>query len=176
MNAPNQITVARICAVPGFVVLAYRDSDASALGAFAVFTIASLSDVADGYLARRDGGITRLGKFLDPLADKLLVGAALVVLVDTRAFPLWVALVIAGRELAVQVLRTRIVRSGGDLPASQAAKAKTTLQIAMVSWWLLPLEVSLVHWALVAAAAASTLWSGAEYFLRARVEEARAER
>jgi len=171
MNLPNWITVARIAAIPAFLVLAYARSEVGAIVALGVFLAASLSDYLDGYLARRDGRVTRLGKFLDPLADKLLVGAALVVLVDTRRFPLWAALVIAVREIAVQLLRTRIVRSGGNLPASRAAKAKTTIQIMMVCWWLLPSGVSVIHWLLLAAAIGTTVFSGAEYFARSDLEE-----
>jgi CDP-diacylglycerol--glycerol-3-phosphate 3-phosphatidyltransferase len=172
MSLPNTITFARIALVPVFVVLAYIEGAAAAIGAFAVFVTASLSDSLDGYLARRHGTESRLGKFLDPLADKLLVGAALIVLVDDRSFPLWAAILIAIREIAVQILRTNIVRRGGDLPASPSAKAKTVLQILMVGWWLLPIEVGLVHWALLVVALGATLWSGVEYFRASRSKEA----
>ena len=172
MNLPNWITVGRIALIPVFLVLAYRDSTAAAVGAFGVFLVASASDSLDGHLARRWEISSRAGAFLDPLADKLLVGAALVVLVDTRAFPLWAALVIALREIAVQILRTSIVRGGGTLPASAAAKLKTVLQIVMVCWWLLPWsDPNLVHWGLVGAVLVSTLWSGAHYMRAKRVTE-----
>jgi CDP-diacylglycerol--glycerol-3-phosphate 3-phosphatidyltransferase len=158
------VTVARVFMVPPFVVLAYQRSTAAAVWAFVVFAAASLSDFVDGYLARRSGTESRLGQFLDPLADKLLVGAALVVLVDTRDFPLWAALVIAAREIAVQVFRTSVVQRGGTLPASSAAKVKTMLQIAMVGWWLLPWpDVNPGHWVLLAGVLVTTLWSGYEY-------------
>ncbi|HEY7874495.1 MAG TPA: CDP-diacylglycerol--glycerol-3-phosphate 3-phosphatidyltransferase [Actinomycetota bacterium] len=174
MNVPNSITVVRVFMVPVFVALSYKDSTASAVWAFVVFLTASLSDFLDGYLARRNGTESRLGQFLDPLADKLLVGAALVVLVDTRAFPLWAAIVIAAREIAVQLLRTSIVQRGGTLPASPAAKLKTMIQILMVGWWLLPWsEVNVGHWALLASVLVTTLWSGYEYFAHAgRIKEA----
>lgn len=168
MNLPNGITVARIALIPVFLLLAYGDSDSFKVAAFLVFGVASASDMVDGYLARRHETVSRVGKFLDPLADKLLVGAALVVLVDVRSFPLWAALVIALREIAVQILRIRIVRTGADLPASLAAKAKTLTQVALVGWWLLPWgERNAGHWALLGLALVTTLWSGAEYFLRA---------
>ena len=174
MNLPNAITLGRVALVPVFLVLAYRDSGAAAVAAFIVFLVASLSDSLDGYLARRDGTVSRFGEFLDPFADKLLVGAALVVLVDTRDFPLWAALLIAAREIAVQLLRMQIVSGGGTLPASAAAKAKTATQIVMVCWWLLPWEEpNLVHWLLLAAGLVTTYWSGVEYFRRVerKVEE-----
>jgi CDP-diacylglycerol--glycerol-3-phosphate 3-phosphatidyltransferase len=170
MNLPNSITLVRIALVPVFLVLAFRDTTAAAVGAFSVFLAASLSDFVDGYLARKHGTISRMGQFLDPLADKLLVGAALVVLVGTRSFPLWAALLIGLREVAVQILRTQIVSGGGSLPASRVAKSKTFLQITMVGWWLLPwADTNLVHWVLLAAALATTLWSGGEYFKRAEI-------
>jgi CDP-diacylglycerol--glycerol-3-phosphate 3-phosphatidyltransferase len=170
MNLPNSITLVRIALVPVFLVLAFRDTTAAAVGAFSVFLAASLSDFVDGYLARKHGTISRMGQFLDPLADKLLVGAALVVLVGTRSFPLWAALLIGLREVAVQILRTQIVSGGGSLPASRVAKSKTFLQITMVGWWLLPwADTNLVHWVLLTAALATTLWSGAEYFKRAEI-------
>jgi CDP-diacylglycerol---glycerol-3-phosphate 3-phosphatidyltransferase len=169
MNLPNGITMARIALIPVFVVLAYGESSAAAVGAFFVFGIASGSDMIDGYLARRWNIESRLGKFLDPLADKLLVGAALVVLVDAHDFPLWAALVIAIREVAVQILRIQVVRTGADLPASPAAKAKTFSQLGMVGWWLLPWsDINAGHWILLALAVATTVWSGAEYFMTAR--------
>ena len=166
MNPANAITVLRVALVPVFVFLAYGDSRGVAVASLIVFAVASISDLVDGYLARRHNMVSRFGEFADPLADKLLVGAALYVLVDTRTFPLWVALVIAAREVLVQILRIRIVQRGGALPASASAKVKTLLQIAMVGWWLLPWdEVAVVHWVLVAAVLAATIWSGAEYLV-----------
>jgi CDP-diacylglycerol---glycerol-3-phosphate 3-phosphatidyltransferase len=173
VNLPNLITLARIACVPAFVCAALKGSDAGAVAAFVIFVAASISDQIDGYIARKRNLVTKMGQFLDPLADKLLVGAALVVLVSERDFPLWAAIVIAVRELAVQILRTQIVRGGGNLPASPAAKLKTVTQVVMVSWWLLPWGgPNVSHWIVVAVALATTLWSGVEYFVRAqRVEE-----
>jgi len=177
VNLPNAITIGRIVLVPLFVFLAYGETDATALAAFAVFLVASLSDFVDGYLARRAGVITRTGEFLDPLADKLLVGAALYALVATRSFPLWAALVIAAREVIIQVLRIRIVSTGGTLPASHLAKMKTVLQICMVSWWLLPWEeISFAHWWWMTAAVVATLASGIEYFTKRMRRETLVER
>ena len=174
MNLPNAITVARIALVPLFVYFAYQDSTSGAVVAFALFVGLSLSDSLDGYLARRWDIITRAGQFLDPTADKLLIGAALWVLVDDRHFPLIVALLIAFREIAVQILRTQIVSAGGNLPASGLGKLKTFLQVWMVSWWLLPFEGRNVgHWMLTGAALAVTLWSGLVYFVEFRKQRER---
>lgn len=167
MNLPNAITIGRIALVPLFVVLAYGETDGAALAAFAVFVVASASDFLDGYLARKSSIVTRVGEFLDPLADKLLVGAALYALVATRSFPLWAAVVIAVREVIIQVLRIRIVSTGGTLPASHLAKMKTVLQICMVSWWLLPWDdIGFAHWWWMVAALIATVASGAEYFTK----------
>jgi len=173
VNLPNAITVGRIVLVVPFLLLSYAAGNGAAVGAFVVFLVASLSDFVDGYLARRNGKVSRTGEFMDPLADKLLIGAALVVLVDTRDFPLWAGLVIAAREIAVQLLRIQIVRGGGRLPASAVAKLKTATQIWMVGWWLLPWSSTNVgHWMWLGATLVTTLWSGGQYFARA---EARPE-
>lgn len=177
MNVPNAITIARIALVPLFLFFAYRDSDAAAYISFILFLAASLSDLVDGYLARRAGSITKVGEFLDPLADKLLVGAALFVLVDERSFPLWAAVVIAVREVVIQVWRIRVVNAGGRLPASRFAKLKTALQITMVSWWLLPWDsVSIVHHGLLGAALVATVLSGIEYLQAGEEDEVVVER
>ena len=166
MNWPNAITAGRVLLVPIFVVLAYMDSRGAAVASLIVFGVASVSDFVDGYLARRWNIVTRFGEWADPTADKLLVGAALVVLVDLRDFPLWAALVIAVREVVVVYLRALIVKGGGTLPASTAAKLKTVLQIGMVGWWLLPWDkMNAMHWVWMGAVLVATLWSGGEYVL-----------
>ncbi len=168
MNLPNLITIGRILLVPVFLGLVYAGGKPAAVGALAVFLAASLSDSLDGYVARRNDTVSKTGQFLDPLADKVLVGAALVALVGLRRFPLWAALLIAFREVAVQLLRTQLARGGNPMPASAFAKAKTATQIAMVSWWLLPWEPNIGHWLLLAAGLVTTLGSGFEYFRAAQ--------
>ena len=169
MNLPNAISFGRVLLVPVFLLFAFGDSRAARVIAFVVFLIASLSDIVDGYLARKNSQITRLGQFLDPTADKLLVGAALVSLVIERGFPLWAAVILGIREVAVQILRTRVVNAGGTLPASSAAKAKTAVQIALVSWWLLPWPtINLGHGVLLGLALVTSVVSGTEYFAAAR--------
>lgn len=167
MNLPNAITIARIALVPVFLVLAFRGSNVATAIALVVFLVASLSDYLDGYIARRDETVSRAGQFLDPTADKLLVGAALIVIVAERSFPLWAALLLAAREIVVQVIRTNIVRSGGTLPASSVGKIKTFSHIVMVVWWLLPWEErNIVHWLLLGEALVFSFVSGAEYVIR----------
>ena len=169
MNLPNAISLGRVVLVPVFLAFAFGDSRVARVTAFLVFLVASLSDIVDGYLARKNSQITRLGQFLDPTADKLLVGAALVALVVERGFPLWAAIILGVREVAVQILRTRLVNAGGTLPASGAAKAKTTLQILLVSWWLLPWPgINVGHGVLLGLALVTSVVSGTEYFVHAR--------
>ena len=169
MNLPNTITVARVVMVPFFLMFAFGESTADRITAFVIFLVASLSDILDGYLARKNNQISRLGQFLDPTADKLLVGAALVALVMERRFPLWAAIVLGLREVAVQILRTGIVNAGGTLPASPAAKAKTVLQIVLVSWWLLPWGgINVIHGILLGLALVVSVISGTEYFTTAK--------
>lgn len=169
MNLPNAITIGRVILVPVFLLFAFGDSNPARVSAFVVFLVASLSDIVDGYLARKNNQISRLGQFLDPTADKLLVGAALVVLVMERRFPMWAAIVLGIREVAVQILRTRIVNVGGTLPSSPTAKAKTVLQIWLVSWWLLPWGgINVIHGILLGLALVVSVISGTEYFTISR--------
>ncbi|MCA1704512.1 MAG: CDP-diacylglycerol--glycerol-3-phosphate 3-phosphatidyltransferase [Actinobacteria bacterium] len=169
MNLPNTITIARVVMVPFFLMFAFGDSTSERITAFVLFLVASLSDILDGYLARKNDQISRMGQFLDPTADKLLVGAALVALVAERRLPLWAAMILAVREVAVQILRTSIVNAGGTLPASPTAKAKTLLQIWLVCWWLLPWGgINVVHGILLGLALVVSVISGTEYFTTAR--------
>ena len=113
-NLANAITVARILLVPVFLVvlLSGLPEPYADIGAAAVFIIAAASDKLDGYIARKRQSITALGQFLDPLADKLLIAAALIALVAQDRVPAWVAMVIIGREIAVSVLRSVGVSQG----------------------------------------------------------------
>lgn len=177
MNWPNFVTVVRILLVPVFVFFMYtgtRESEgaATAVGswvALIVFAVAAATDSLDGYLARRYERITRFGQFLDPLADKLLVGAALVTLVQLRDFPLWAAVVIVAREVAVSLLRSVALRRHRSLPASRLGKAKTALQIPTVLAWLLPRSgvIAVVQDILVVFAVFVTVYSGLLYFAMA---------
>lgn len=168
MNLPNTITVVRIAMVPLYLLLSFLGGFGFDIAALAVFVVASGSDFIDGYVARRMGTVSGLGESLDPAADKLLVGAALVVLVVLRPFPLWAAIVIAVREIAVTWLRARVVATGATLPASPVAKAKTVVQMAMVAWWMVPWDaLNPGHWLLLGLALVVTVWSGAEYFRKA---------
>ncbi len=147
MNLPNLITTLRLLLIPPFVYLMKQAGHGTSKGivmgtsawmAAVLFAIASYSDWLDGWLARSRGSVTRLGQFLDPLADKLLIGAALATLIAYRRFPIWAAVVIGVREVLVSVLRSLALRRGNDMPATLPGKIKTAFQVPMVLVWLLP--------------------------------------
>lgn len=137
---PNHLTIARIVAVPLVCVPLAIDTTATCWLALAVFAAAAITDFFDGWLARRSGQISDLGRMLDPIADKLLVGAALVVLAGIGRTPEWhlipVALII-GRELGVSGLREAMAPRGVTVPVTQLAKWKTTVQLVALGLLIL---------------------------------------
>jgi CDP-diacylglycerol--glycerol-3-phosphate 3-phosphatidyltransferase len=156
--------------VPVLVVLVLVQTRWASYAAAAVFVAGGLSDGLDGYLARRHAMTTRTGVWLDPLSDKLLVSAAVIALVVVGRFPLWAALVILVREVAVTVLRAVRGTQGASMPASGLAKAKTASQLLAVTLYLLPLGPSSdgVKVAVLVVAVVFTVASGLDYFLRIR--------
>ncbi len=178
MSAANLLTASRIALVPVFAaaVIAAGPSgphdsmSGASWAAVTIFSLASLSDLFDGYLARKFNSVTSLGEVLDPLADKILVGAALGLLVWYRTFPLWAALVIAVREVAVSVLRSAALRRGRRMPASIQGKLKTAIQIPMVIVWLFPRDgsVAMIQQVVLYVALTLTVVSGAAYLMKAR--------
>jgi CDP-diacylglycerol--glycerol-3-phosphate 3-phosphatidyltransferase len=178
MNLPNVLTVARIIAVPVIVVALLDETPNGDVVAAVVFALAAISDGLDGYLARSRDSITTFGKLMDPIADKLLIVAALISLVSLGRLASWVAMVIIAREFAVTALRAVAAEQGVVISASWLGKAKTTLQVAavfgLIIWEPAPLAVDL----LVYAAVAVTVISGADYFfgIRRRIEQERQER
>jgi CDP-diacylglycerol---glycerol-3-phosphate 3-phosphatidyltransferase len=178
INVPNVLTVARIIAVPVIVVALLGETPNGDVVAAIVFALAALTDGLDGYLARSRDAITTFGKLMDPIADKLLIVAALISLVSLGRLAGWVAMVIIAREFAVTALRAVAVEQGVVISASWLGKAKTILQVAavfaLIIWEPAPLAVDL----LVYAAVALTVISGADYFfgIRKRIEAERQER
>ena len=132
VNLPNLLTVVRIMLVPVLVVALLGNTPAGDVLAAMVFALASLTDFVDGYLARARHSVTTFGKLMDPLADKLLIVAALISLVSLHRLAAWVAMVIITRELAVTVLRLGATQAGVVIPASMLGKIKTCLQIAAI--------------------------------------------
>jgi CDP-diacylglycerol--glycerol-3-phosphate 3-phosphatidyltransferase len=167
-NLPNLLTLLRIMLVPALVVALLGKTPAGDVLAAVVFALASLTDFIDGYLARARDSITTFGKLMDPLADKLLIIAALITLVSLHRLAAWVAMVIITRELAVTVLRLGATQAGVVMSASSFGKAKTCLQIAAI------LAVIAVHghpaWvtALIYVTVLVTVLSGVDYFFGLR--------
>lgn len=128
-NLPNSLTLARIATIPIIVILLYFPSRISCLVTMIVFILASLTDLIDGFLARRLNIVTTVGKFLDPLADKLLIGAILIMLVHLGWVDAWITIVIISRELAVTGLRAIAADRGMIIAADSFGKIKTILQI-----------------------------------------------
>jgi CDP-diacylglycerol---glycerol-3-phosphate 3-phosphatidyltransferase len=176
LNLPNALTVARIMLVPVLVVALLGNTPAGDVLAAGVFALASLTDFVDGYLARARDSITTFGKLMDPLADKLLIVAALLSLVSLGRLEAWVAMVIITRELAVTVLRMGATQAGVVMAASTFGKVKTCMQIAAILAVIAvhgrPLWVALLLYATVLV----TVLSGLDYCfgLRRRLAQAQA--
>src|SRR5680860_1478883 len=172
LNLPNSITAFRILLIPVFMTFLLGTLPGGDVLAVVTFTIAAATDSLDGYFARRRSQTTVLGTFLDPLADKLLISAALVALVDLGNVSAWVAMVIIAREFAVSGLRMVAAAESVIIPASRWGKAKTASQMAAVLAIILEPPYTIlgrtISWYLVALAVVLTLWSGADYFLKAR--------
>lgn len=172
-NLPNALTVIRLFLVPVFVVVAWagfeRDDQAWQAWAALIFLAAAITDLLDGELARRTGKVTSFGKIADPIADKALTGAALIVLSWFDLLPWWVTVVIIVREVAVTILRFWVIRHG-VMAASRGGKLKTALQIVAITLYLLPLASGavIVAQVVMAAAVIVTLLTGVDYALRAR--------
>jgi CDP-diacylglycerol--glycerol-3-phosphate 3-phosphatidyltransferase len=174
LNVPNVLTVIRILLVPVLVVALLDKTGGGDLLAAIVFAVASLTDAIDGYLARARNWVTTFGKLMDPIADKLLIVAALVALVSLGRLEAWVAMVIISREFAVTALRLAAGAAEGIvIPASSLGKLKTATQVAMVLALIaFPDRPDWVT-ALVYLTVVITVLSGADYFfgLRRRLAE-----
>src|SRR5882672_6573020 len=178
LNLPNALTLLRILAVPVVVVALLGESPNGDAFAAAVFALAAATDGLDGYFARSRDAVTTFGKLMDPIADKLLIVAALVSLVSLNRLEAWVAMVIIAREFAVTVMRAIAAERGVVISASWMGKVKTVLQIAAVFALIAANPAPAWVNALVYAAVAVTVISGADYFfgLRRRLEEERETR
>ncbi|HEU4438133.1 MAG TPA: CDP-diacylglycerol--glycerol-3-phosphate 3-phosphatidyltransferase [Methylomirabilota bacterium] len=173
MNLPIALTLFRIVLVPLIMVFLISSSRVSVLIAAVIFVAASLTDWLDGRMARRWNQVTRLGTLLDPVADKLLVAAALVSLVHVEMLAAWTAVVIIGRELAVTGLRGVALSMGTVVPASSLGKAKTVSQYVAITMLILEKGVSpdleifhLISRGVLWIALALTVISGVDYFYR----------
>jgi CDP-diacylglycerol--glycerol-3-phosphate 3-phosphatidyltransferase len=177
LNLPNVLTLLRILLVPVLVVALLDDTPNGDLLAAIVFALASATDAMDGYLARARNAITTFGKLMDPIADKLLIIAALVALVSRDRLAGWIAMVIIARELTVTVTRMQATQHGVVIAANWWGKAKTIVQVAAIFCLIAFGEQGWVD-ALVYGAVAITIVSGVDYFfgLRRVLREAEARR
>ena len=155
--------------MPVLVVLLVVDTTASDVAAGAIFVVGAWTDLLDGYLARRWGISSRTGAWLDPLADKLLVGVPIVTLAVLDRFPIWAAVVILAREVVVTVLRVVLGRRGRSMPASRLAKWKTFAQLTAIFLYILPLTGGLakVRMPVLIAAVVLTVYTGIDYVVAA---------
>ena len=184
MNIANRLTIARIVMIPVFLLMMCFPKDAlgtvnvfqsnlsvSWILAMIIFTIASITDFLDGYLARKYHLITNFGKFADPLADKLLVMTAFITLVGAGVIPMWIVAMIVCRELAVTGLRLLLVNDGEVLAAAWPGKVKTATQMLAIIFLLiddfpvkgLPFSIGTI---LLYVCLVATVYSGVDYFIK----------
>ena len=167
MNTPNKLTLLRIVLVPVFVVVLYLNFPYNNLVALAIFILASLTDLLDGKIARKYHLVTDFGKFMDPIADKLLVTAALLVFVDWHMMPAWVAIVVIAREFIVSALRLVAASNGRVIAAGWSGKVKTASTMVCICVMLLglPEVVDVICSAIILV---TTAYSGIEYLVKNR--------
>ncbi len=169
LTLPNGLTIIRVVVIPVIILLLFYSAPVYRFVNAILFLLAAVTDTMDGYLARRRGMVTTLGKFLDPLADKLLIVTALIALIPARDIPVWMVLVIVGREIAVTGLRGIAVSQGIVIAASAAGKYKTFFETASICCLILDGEYLSVDFhqigiALLAVALLLALISGISYF------------
>jgi CDP-diacylglycerol--glycerol-3-phosphate 3-phosphatidyltransferase len=171
INVANAVTLLRLALIPvfvTFVVISEMTDPAWRIAAAVAFGVASLTDFIDGWLARWLDQVTSFGKVADPIADKALIGAALVLLSAYQALPWWVTVVILVREIGVTLVRFWVIRYG-VIAASRGGKAKTVLQIAAIVWYLLPwpAPLDLLGLWIMGLAVVVTVVTGVDYAFRA---------
>ena len=168
----NNLTLFRIVIVPVLIViLLYSTNKNSCLIAAALFALAAFTDWLDGYIARRQNLITSLGKFLDPLADKILVSVTLIMLLSLNRVPAWIVAVIIAREVVVTGLRIAVSHEGIIIEASKLAKYKTAFQLVateclLIHYSYFTIDFHLAGMILLWVALLITLWSGLVYFIK----------
>lgn len=172
-SGPNQLTLFRIAAVPIIIILLLFPNRICTFIAAMVFSVAAITDYLDGFYARKRNLVTTLGKVMDPVADKLLVSSAFIMLAALDWVPAWMVCIIIGRELAVTGLRNIIAEKGEDLSASNLGKYKTGFQIAasiplMIHFPFFGLNVQAIGNLFLWGALVFTIWSGVDYFVRSR--------
>lgn len=172
MTTANKITMLRVLMIPLFLIAVFLRVDYAQIVALIIFILASITDSIDGYVARKYNQSTNFGKFMDPLADKLLVTAAILVFVERGQMPSWAAMIIIAREFAVTGLRLVAAAEGFVIAAAISGKIKTAVSIVAICIMLTPFHgrvlfggvtVDLVCYILIIIV---TIWSGVEYFIK----------
>ncbi|MCL2409574.1 MAG: CDP-diacylglycerol--glycerol-3-phosphate 3-phosphatidyltransferase [Oscillospiraceae bacterium] len=165
MNTANKLTMVRIALIPIFLAVLYIGFPGSNYAAMAVFIAAGLTDIADGYIAKSRNQVTDFGKFMDPLADKVLVCAAMIWFVEQGIMPAWAVLIVIIREFMVTALRLIAVGNGRVIAAGISGKIKTAVTMICLAAMFLPMPQWLIY-VNVAAITVTTVISGVEYFVK----------
>ncbi|RJQ31055.1 MAG: CDP-diacylglycerol--glycerol-3-phosphate 3-phosphatidyltransferase [Actinobacteria bacterium] len=173
LNAPNRVSLSRILLIPVFMAILLSNLPNKEWLAFSIFMIMALTDSLDGYLARTKNQITALGKYLDPLADKMIISAALITLVELGQLSSWIAVIIISREFAVSGLRMVTGAKNIVIQASYMGKIKTLLQVIAIAFWIVKLHdqttvFNITSWIVMSAAIILTVVSGIDYFIKAK--------
>jgi len=178
LNVPNALTVARLLIVPlfGYLVLGVTQTQSAQWAGATIFLIAAITDLIDGVWARKYGLVTNFGKIADPIADKALIGTALVALSITGEIPWWVTGVILFREVAITIMRFWVINHG-VIPASRGGKVKTVSQIIAIVAYLIPVPgwVEVVAQMSLGVALAMTIVTGIDYAVKVKLALARAK-
>ncbi len=169
LTLPNGLTIIRVLVIPIIIILLFSEGSVYRLVNAILFLLAAVTDTLDGYLARRRGMVTTLGKFLDPLADKLLIVTALIALIPARGIPVWMVIIIVGREIAVTGLRSIAAAQGMVIAAGSWGKYKTFLEVLSVFFLILNGEYFSIDFqdagvALLGVAVIFAVISGVKYF------------
>ena len=167
MNLANKLTLLRVIMIPAFLAVLYLGFPGSTYVALGIFVIASLTDLADGYIARSRNLVTDFGKFMDPLADKVLVVTAMLWFVVCGQMPAWAVAIVIFREFAVSGLRLVAVEGGRVIAAGWSGKVKTASTMICLILMFLPIP-ALVNTLCVWVIVVTTLYSGVEYFVQNR--------
>lgn len=167
MNLPNKLTLLRIIMILPFLLVLYLDVPGASYIALAIFILASLTDMLDGKIARKYNLITDFGKFADPLADKMLVTAAMIWFVENGQMPGWALLIVILREFAVSGLRMVASDKGRVIAAGWSGKVKTASTMVCIVVMFLPIT-KVINGICIAVIVVTTIWSGVEYFVKNR--------
>lgn len=165
MNTANKLTLLRVVMIPAFLLVLYLHVPGANYWALAIFALASITDTLDGYIARHYNQITDFGKFMDPLADKCLVTAAMLWFVEISQMPAWALLIVIVREFAVSGLRMIAADKGRVIAAGWSGKVKTASTMVCIVLMLLPIGYW-VNSICVAVIVLTTIYSGVEYFTK----------